>query len=119
MQTCGSYGEQSSSSDQSGAASSTPSRRAVSIAPGAAQNPPTPQIAAFLDQYFAAINEHDYQAYVALRSPQLPGITVSQFDSGYCSTADSDETLLGVSSAANGDSVAHVTFNCMPAMTEE
>jgi hypothetical protein len=80
------------------------------IGPVAAQNPAAANIAAFLERYFAAINEHDYPAYIALRSPQLPGMTVSQFDSGYGSTADSDETLLGVSSAAGGDSVAQVTF---------
>jgi hypothetical protein len=90
--------------------SATPSPSGVSIAASAEQTPGVPQIAAFLARYFAAINEHDYQAYVGLRSPQLPPITVSQFASGYGSTTDSDEVLVGVSSGANGDSVAHVTF---------
>lgn len=37
-------------------------------------------------------------------------MTQSQFDSGYGATADSGETLREVSSAANGDSIAQVTF---------
>jgi hypothetical protein len=91
---------------------STPSQRTgtVAISAAAANNPSAPQIAAFLDKYFAAINSHNYQAYEALLSPQVPGMTSSQFESGYGSTADSQETLRGISSAADGDSVAQVTF---------
>ena len=88
----------------------TPSPLRVAIAPAAGASLAAPKIAAFLDQYFTAINTHDYQAYVALLSPQAQGITQSQFNAGYGSTTDMAETLSGVSSAANGDSVAHVTF---------
>lgn len=91
---------------------SAPAQRAgtVAISAAAASNPSAPQIAAFLGKYFTAINSHNYQAYEALLGPQVPGITSSQFDSGYGSTADSHETLQEISSAANGDSVAQVTF---------
>jgi hypothetical protein len=89
---------------------STPSPGAVAIAPALADNPAAPTIAAFLDQYFAAINTHDYQAYVALLSPQAQGMTQSQFDTGYGSSTDTGETLKAISAAANGDSVAQVTF---------
>jgi hypothetical protein len=59
----------------------------------------------------AAINSHDYQAYAALLDPQLrQDLTTGQFERGYQSTADTGETLAGTSVAANGDTVAAVTF---------
>jgi len=82
----------------------------VTIAPATTGDAMAPQIAAFLNEYFSAINTHDYPAYVALLSPQAQGVTQAQFDTGYGSTTDMDETLRGISSAANGDSVAQVTF---------
>jgi hypothetical protein len=90
---------------------------AVAIAPAVAGNAVTPQVGAFLDDYFGAINSHDYPAYVALRSPQAQGITQAQFDAGYGSTTDEDETLNGISSAANGDSIAQVTFTSYQSAT--
>jgi hypothetical protein len=82
----------------------------VVIASGAAGDATAPQIAAFLDEYFAAINTHNYQAYEALLSPQAPDLSQAQFATGYGSTADSDETLRAISTSSNGDSVANVTF---------
>jgi hypothetical protein len=79
------------------------------VATVAARDPAAQQVTMFLDRYFTAINAHDYQAYVALLSPQEQGITQSQFDGGYDTTTDTDETLSEVSTA-DGDSVAHVTF---------
>jgi hypothetical protein len=37
-------------------------------------------------------------------------MTRAQFDKGYRSTADSDETLVGISTASDGDMAAEVTF---------
>lgn len=82
----------------------------VTLAPATAGDATAPGIAAFLDQYFNSINTHDYQAYMALRSPQAQDITQSQFDTGYGSTSDGSETLRAISSADNGDVVARVTF---------
>jgi hypothetical protein len=82
----------------------------VTITPEAASDPGAQNIAAFLDQYFSAINAHDYQLYVALLGPQMQAPDQSQFDSGYGSTKDSGETLTGISAGDNGDSVAQVTF---------
>jgi hypothetical protein len=96
----------------------TPPPGPVAVAPAAARDPAAPQITAFLDRYFAAINAHDYQAYVALLSPQAQGITQSQFDSGYGSTTDTDETLSEVSVAANGDYVARVVFTSHQSASE-
>jgi hypothetical protein len=93
----------------------TPSEEAappgpVTISPATTGNAMAPKIAAFLDDYFDAINTHDFEAYVALRSPQAQDITQAQFDAGYGSTTDTGETLRGISSAANGNLVADVTF---------
>ncbi len=63
-----------------------------------------------VDDYFSSINNHDYQAYTALRSPQAQTISQSQFVNGYGSTTDDGETLRTISSADNGDVVAGVTF---------
>lgn len=76
-----------------------------------AGKPDAPRIVTYLDQYFTAINKHDYQGYMALRGPQMSqGLTESEFDTGYAGTKDSDEILVGISSAPNGDSVGEVSF---------
>lgn len=83
----------------------------VIVASDAGQDPGAPSVASFLDQYFAAINSHDYQSYVSLLNANMQqNMTAQQFESGYRSTADSGETLTGISAAANGDTVATVTF---------
>lgn len=83
----------------------------VTIAADVSQDPDASSVATFLNQYFTAINDHDYQSYISLLSSQdEQGLTQEQFDNGYGSTVDSAETLLGISIAANGDLVASVTF---------
>jgi hypothetical protein len=83
----------------------------VTIASNAAQDSRAQAVAAFLNQYFSAINAHDYQAYTSLLSPsEQQNFTEAQFQSGYGSTTDSDETLVNVSTAADGDTSASVTF---------
>lgn len=90
--------------------SGSPSPGGVAIAPDLA-NPAAPRVAAFLGQYFDAINRHDYPAYVALESPkEAKGMTPAHFRNGYGSTTDSGETLQDISVDANGDYVARVTF---------
>jgi hypothetical protein len=83
----------------------------VTIAAGASQDANASSVAAFLDHYFTAINNHDYQSYISLLSPQAQqGLTAAQFDRGYRSTADSAETLVSISTVSNGDLAAAVTF---------
>ena len=83
----------------------------VTITTGASQDANASSVAAFLDHYFTAINNHDYQAYISLLSPRAQqGLTAAQFDAGYRSTADSAETLVSISTASNGDLAAAVTF---------
>jgi hypothetical protein len=88
----------------------TPPADAVPMTAVAAASPVGSQAAVFLWRYFDAINRRDYAAYTALLGPQEQGMTPAQFDAGYGSTVDSRETLRGVSTAANGDYVAAVTF---------
>jgi hypothetical protein len=83
----------------------------VTIAADVSQDPDASSVATFLNQYFTAINDHDYQSYISLLSSQDgQGLTQERFDNGYGSTQESAETLLGISTAANGDLVASVTF---------
>ena len=83
----------------------------MTVAAGVSQNPDASAVAAFLGQYFAAINARDYQSYLSLLSPQVQqGMTQAQFENGYRSTADSNETLVGISTASDGDLAAEVTF---------
>jgi hypothetical protein len=93
------------------ATSPSPSSSGVTVGAGASQDPDASSVAAFLGQYFAAINGRDYQSYLALLSPQLQqAMTQAEFDSGYRSTVDSSETLVGISTASDGDLAAEVTF---------
>ncbi len=83
----------------------------VIVGAAASQDQNASSVATFLGQYFAAINAHDYQSYLSLLSPQLQqAMTQAQFDKGYQSTADSNETLVGISTASDGDLAAEVTF---------
>ena len=83
----------------------------VTVAAGVSQDANASSIAGFLGQYFTAINARDYQSYFSLLSPQLQqGTSQAQFDSGYRSTVDSNETLVSISTASDGDLAAEVTF---------
>jgi hypothetical protein len=83
----------------------------VAISASAAQNPSATAIAAFASQYFSAINSHDFQAYYALHAPQQQqGLTPEAFSNGFGSSADSNETLVATSPAANGNTAATLTF---------
>jgi hypothetical protein len=97
-------GSSDTSPDSSGAAG-------VTVGAGASQDTAASSVAGFLGQYFAAINAHDYQSYFSMLSPQVQqGMTQAQFEKGYRSTADSNETLVGISTASDGDLAAEVTF---------
>lgn len=68
-------------------------------------------MATLLASYFDAINSHDYGAYQALFVTQMQqNMTQASFDSGYQGTADSAERLVSISTAADGDTQAVVTF---------
>jgi hypothetical protein len=86
--------------------SPTPTRTGlVSVAPGVAQQGDAPAVAAFLNNYFTAINNHDYQKYRRLLDAQLRRqLTAGNFNSGYRATVDSAATLTAL--GASGSQVA-------------
>ena len=77
----------------------------VSAAPGVAQQGNEPGVVAFLNNYFTAINHHDYPKYRHLLDAQLRRqLTLGNFVAGYRQTADSAATLTAL--AASGSQVA-------------
>ena len=89
---------------------STNSGATVAVAPAAASNAAAPQVTAFLNSYFTAINEHNYQAYDSLLSQQLQPYPQSSFEAGYGTTTDSGETLTSITDTGSGGEAAAVTF---------
>jgi hypothetical protein len=84
---------------------------ALTVSAAAAQDPAESSVATLLASYFDAINSHDYGAYQALFVTQMQqNMTQASFDSGYQGTADSAERLVSISTAADGDTQAVVTF---------
>jgi hypothetical protein len=68
-------------------------------------------VLAFLTSYFAAINDHDYQAYVSLLdAEQAARWTPARFSSAYGTTVDSAATLTAIASRSRGREAASVTF---------
>ena len=112
----GASGQGADASGQGGSApapgsSDSSAGSAVTVGAAASQDPDAASVAAFLGQYFAAINAHDYQSYLSLLGPQVQqGMTQAQFEKGYRSTVDSNETLVGISTASDGDLAAEATF---------
>ena len=83
----------------------------VAVAPGAASNPAAPQVTALVNNYFTAIDQHDYSAYASLFDQQMQQQNPeSSFDSGYATTTDSAETLTSISNTDSGGLAASVTF---------
>jgi hypothetical protein len=83
----------------------------VRIGTAASKDPSSSSVAAFLGQYFAAIDTHNYQSFVSLLSSKLQQEeTQEAFDKGYRSTVDSNEMLMGISTSSDGDMDAKVTF---------
>ena len=83
----------------------------VTVAPEAAQDPSAPEVVELLTAYFTAINNHDYDSYQAQHTRAAQATTSRRsFVSGYRSTADSEITLLGLSTATDGRMLAQVSF---------
>ena len=89
---------------------STSSGTTVAVSAAAASNAAAPQVTAFLNSYFTAINEHNYQAYDSLLSQQLQPYPQSSFEAGYGTTTDSGETLTSITDTGSGGEAAAVTF---------
>ena len=98
----------------------TPSTPAATTAGGGSQVALGPgvsgqtagSVAAFVSRYFAAIDSHDYPAYISLFAPGAdPGESAQKFQAGYASTTDSNETLVALDGTASGKTAASLTFN--------
>jgi hypothetical protein len=84
---------------------------AVTVSPGAQSDSAEPQVLAWIESYFTAINEHDYQAYISLLDAHdAANESPADFSNGYSSTTDSAITLTGISDLGNGGEAAAVTF---------
>jgi hypothetical protein len=83
----------------------------VQVAAGVARDPAEPQVEAYLNRYFSAINAHNYSAYNSLLDAQeQQGDSRATFDSGYATTKDSNEVLTGIDDTGGGNVTAHVSF---------
>jgi hypothetical protein len=83
----------------------------VTVSATAAQTPGANAVAAFVNEYFSAINSHNFQAYNALLTPQLQqDETAQSFSNGYGSSSDSDEILVAITAASDGNTAANLTF---------
>jgi len=77
----------------------------------AASVPAAPHVAAFLSQYFQAINAKDYPAYRSMYDPASnPAQSEAGFRSGYRTTYDSAITLVALVPSGTGGWLATVTF---------
>jgi hypothetical protein len=81
----------------------------VSLAPAAALYPGAGAIEGVINRYFEAINGRDYPAYLTTQSPGN-AMTVSQFQTGFESTRDSDVLITGISSGPDGRPAVNVSF---------
>jgi hypothetical protein len=89
----------------------SPGSTLVPVAPGVANNAQTAAVDAFVTEYFAAINAHNYRQYLSLISPaNRQNWTVQTFDSGYGSTTDSQETLISITHYGSGVTGATLSF---------
>ena len=83
----------------------------VALGPGVSGQPAAAPVAAFLGQYFTAVNEHDYPAFISLFTPAAQqGLSPQKFSSGSGTTRDSGEKLLVLSPAQHGKTAATITF---------
>lgn len=83
----------------------------VTLGPGVSGQPAAAAVAAFAGQYFNAINDHDYQAYISLFTPSgQQGLSPQAFNTGSSSSTDSGETLVVLSPAQHGKTAATITF---------
>jgi zinc-ribbon domain len=86
-------------------------RPAVRLGPGVAGQSAARPVAAFVAQYFAAINGHDYPAFSRLFEPGAsPVQSAGEFRSGYRSSRDSRGRLVALAQAADGTWAASLTF---------
>jgi hypothetical protein len=82
---------------------------AVTVTSAAAVQPHVHPVVMLLDNYFSAINQHDFPAYSSLFIPAIRA-TMHNFDAGYHSTRDSRARLTGLAATGPEGLAATVTF---------
>jgi hypothetical protein len=83
----------------------------VALGPGVSQDSSSHQLDGFASRYFSAINDHDYQAYIALLAPGGPQVpTPGQFAAGYGSTSDTGATLTSTAPQGGGGYAIGLSF---------
>jgi hypothetical protein len=83
----------------------------IVIGTGAAQQPGASQVAAFFGNYFAAINDRDYETYMDSFDDQArPDYTERQFRTQFQTTTDTAPMLVALAPSANAGWAATVTF---------
>ncbi len=83
----------------------------LTVDPAASANPAEPGVATLVNDYFTAINEHNYTAYNNLLEPQeQANDTPSAFQSGYGTTTDLNERLTAITATGNGGEAATLSF---------
>ncbi|HEY6495272.1 MAG TPA: hypothetical protein VIZ43_18505 [Trebonia sp.] len=83
----------------------------VQVASDAVGDQGEPQVEAFLNSYFNAINTRNYGEYDSLLDAQeRQANSRSSFDSGYATTKDSNEVLTGIANTGGGDLTVSVSF---------
>jgi hypothetical protein len=81
------------------------------MAASVASNPAEPQVAAYLNRYFNAVNTRNYNEYNSLLDAEKQqSDSEASFDSGYATTKDSDEVLTGITDTGGGSLTANVSF---------
>ncbi len=86
--------------------------RPVALGPGVAGQGAAAGVAGFLTQYFAAINDHDYQVFSSLFEPGAsPVQSDAEFRSGYRTSRDSGGRLVALGQTAGGEWAASLTFD--------
>jgi hypothetical protein len=93
------------------ATASPPSSGMVAVTPAVFEQGDEPEVLAFLDEYFAAINSHDYQQYRSLLDGRLRRAeTAAGFSDGYWSTTDTGAKLVRLAPASAQGVAATITF---------
>jgi hypothetical protein len=83
----------------------------ITVQPAAASESSAPSVVSFLNNYFTAINHHDFAAYRRLFSASLRGgLSAAAFASGYGTSKDSLVTLHTISPLGTRELDAAVTF---------
>jgi len=98
--------------------SANPGQAVVTVAGAASQDASASSVAAFLAEYFTAINLHHYHAYKVLHDlQQQQGLSRAGFNSGYQGSRDSAIRLVNIVTASDGDTQAVLKFTSHQAPT--